>query len=231
MTLRQMSKILQKSSVNTSTCFQCSFSTTKSVFAVYPPTFVDPNPDPAFYKQHPPKETDEIALQPVKAAPSTQTYSVFYDEKLWKFEKFVLKKGKSPVSRRLVRGALEQIKAIQIKKYHRATEEEKLSIETDPLKIFHQALENSKPLLNITHVTVGSRTYHVPTIMPEKKQLLFIVKAMRAHVWAGHPNTDAAIRLGNEILAAANNEGAAVKAKQDLHKQAYANRAYGNLLS
>ena len=190
--------------------------------------YMDPNPDPLSYQKSP-DPSDEIAIKPVKAAPTSQTYSIFYDEKLYKFEKMLIKKGNSCVARRLTRDSLQYIKSVQVKKYHRASEEEKSTIELNPLVIFHQAFENSKPLLDLQKVKKSGKTYMVPVPMKPKKQFFFSFKAIHDHVWSGHPNTDAAIRIGKELLNAYNNEGAAVRAKQLLHKQAYANRAYKNL--
>ena len=208
---------------------KCFFTASARVFAQYNPSYVNPNPDPEFYRNNPPDSNDEIAVLPVKAAPTSQTYSNFYDEKVLKLEKLILKKGNSATARRIVRGALLYIKTVQVKKYHRAALQDRDSIELNPYTIFHQALENSKPLLDLKRVERGGQAYRVPVVMQPEKQFFFVIKAMTNHVWSGKPNTDAAERLGKEILAAYNNDGAAVKAKQNLHKQAYANRAYSSL--
>ena len=208
---------------------KCFFSVDARILAQYSPKYVDPNPDPEFYRNNPPNPQDEIALKPVKAASTSQTYSTFYDENVLKFEKMLLKKGKSSTARRIMRDTFEYIKLVQVKKYHKAALEDRDSIELDPFVIFGQALENSKPLLSVNKVKKGKRVYLVPIVMPVKKQFFFVSKAMCTHIRSGKPKTDASERLGKEILAAYHNEGFAVKAKQDLHKQAYTNRAYTNL--
>ena len=229
-TINQLLWGSQKLTVAVAHLPKCLFSTDMTKFARYSESFVDPNPDRKMYRQGPPQLSDDIASKLVKAAPTSQTYSNFYDKELYKFEKMLVKKGNSATARKIVRGTLEYIKIDRVTKYHKASPEERDLIELNPVVIFHQALENCKPLVALKNVKKGGRVYKVPAVMTPKKQFFFVVKSLTSHVWSGNkPNNEASIRFGKEILAAYNNEGAAVKAKQNLHKQAYANRAYGNL--
>lgn len=70
--------------------------------------------------------------------------------------------GKKALARSLIEKAFENIKRTQIERYHLAsTQEEKDRIELDPKKILHQAIENSKPLLQLTPIKRGGITYQV----------------------------------------------------------------------
>ncbi|CAK8675861.1 small ribosomal subunit protein uS7m-like [Clavelina lepadiformis] len=196
----------------------------------YNKTFVPPNPDPKFYKDDVPAKDDELSQKNIKPAPSDQTYSCFYDHELHRFEKIVLRKGNSVQTRQLIWRTFEEIKCIQLKKYNAADEDEKENIELNPLKIFHQALDNAKPLVDVVSVSKGGASYRVPVSVNPNQQLFFATKSIREELWKGKPKNAAALRLAKELLAAYNNEGGAVKRKLDLHKEAHANRAYANLL-
>jgi len=97
----------------------------------------------------------------------------------------------------------------------------------DPLKVFEKALQNATPQVQVTSRRVGGANYQVPSeVRPERKFMLaakWIIIAARAK-----KGKQMSIRLAEELLAAANNEGAAIKKKQDTHKMAEANRAFAH---
>jgi len=191
----------------------------------YNPTYHDPDPDPESYVIN---ENDDLLKVKLKAAPSSQNYSAFYDQKLYNFQKHILKQGKEALASKIMRETLEHIKCVQIKKYNSAEPHERSSIEVNPLKVFHAALENAKPIVGVKRLTKGAQAYQVPYPLTPEQQFFMMVKWMLNHVRSGKPNTPAAIRLGNELLAAYNGEGVAMKRKQELHKLAEANRAYAH---
>nr|XP_004226129.1 28S ribosomal protein S7, mitochondrial-like [Ciona intestinalis] len=205
------------------------FSTTNAVKAIYPDTYADPRPDRKSYFDESDTEQDNLATKMVKAAPNTFTYSVFYDPVLYKFEKMILKKGKGALAKKILQDALTNIKIAQLKKYHAASPEEKESIEVDPLVVFHTAIENASPILGLTRVKKGSMTYQIPHVLSDEKRLFLVSTWMLKYIRSNRPKNEAGIRIGNELLAAYNNQGTTVKRKQALHKSAEANRAYINI--
>jgi small subunit ribosomal protein S7 len=136
----------------------------------------------------------------------------FGDTVLSKFMNSVMKDGKKSAAERIVYGALDQI-------------EDKAK--QNPVELFHQALENVMPALEVRSRRVGGATYQVPIeVRTDRRQALairWIILAARAR----GENTMVE-RLSGELLDAANNRGAAVKKREDTHRMAEANRAFSH---
>ena len=96
-----------------------------------------------------------------------------------------------------------------------------------PVKIFEQALENVKPMIEVKSRRVGGSTYQVPTeVRPSRRTALgirWIIGFARKR-----SEKSMAIKLAAELLDAANKKGAAVKKKDDTHKMADANKAFAH---
>ena len=96
-----------------------------------------------------------------------------------------------------------------------------------PLKIFEQALENVKPMIEVKSRRVGGSTYQVPTeIRPSRKTALgirWVISFARKRSEKGMVN-----KLAAELLDAANKRGASVKKREDTHKMADANKAFAH---
>jgi len=96
-----------------------------------------------------------------------------------------------------------------------------------PLKIFEQALENVKPMIEVKSRRVGGSTYQVPTeIRPSRKTALgirWIIGFASKRSEKGMVN-----KLAAELLDAANKRGASVKKREDTHKMADANKAFAH---
>ena len=96
-----------------------------------------------------------------------------------------------------------------------------------PLKIFEQALENVKPMIEVNSRRVGGSTYQVPTeIRPSRKTALgirWIISFARKRSEKGMVD-----KLAAELLDAANKRGASVKKREDTHKMADANKAFAH---
>jgi small subunit ribosomal protein S7 len=96
-----------------------------------------------------------------------------------------------------------------------------------PVKIFEQALENVKPMIEVKSRRVGGSTYQVPTeIRPSRKTALgirWIISFARKRSEKGMVN-----KLAAELLDAANKRGASVKKREDTHKMADANKAFAH---
>jgi small subunit ribosomal protein S7 len=96
-----------------------------------------------------------------------------------------------------------------------------------PLKLFEQAIENVRPLIEVKSRRVGGSTYQVPTeIRPSRRTALgirWIISYARQRPEKGMAN-----KLAGEIMDAANRRGASVKKKEDTHKMAEANKAFAH---
>ena len=96
-----------------------------------------------------------------------------------------------------------------------------------PLKIFEQAVDNVRPLIEVKSRRVGGSTYQVPTeIRPSRRTALgirWIISYARQR-----PEKGMAKKLAAELMDAANNRGASVKKKEDTHKMAEANKAFAH---
>jgi len=136
----------------------------------------------------------------------------FNDIIITKFMNAVMEQGKKSVAERIVYGALDKIEA---------------RAKSDPVQMFHQALENVMPAVEVRSRRVGGATYQVPVeVRPDRRQALairWIISAAR-----GRNENTMVDRLSGELLDAANNRGSAVKKREDTHKMADANRAFSH---
>ena len=136
----------------------------------------------------------------------------FGDLVVSKFMNNLMKDGKKSVAEAIVYGAFDQM-------------EEKAK--QDPIAMFHQALENVMPAIEVRSRRVGGATYQVPVeVRPDRRQALairWLISAARAR----NENT-MEDRLSGELLDAANNRGTAVKKREDTHRMAEANRAFSH---
>jgi len=136
----------------------------------------------------------------------------YSDLVLSKFMNAIMTAGKKSTAERIVYGALDKVE-------DRAKQ--------DPMQMFHQALENVMPSVEVRSRRVGGATYQVPVeVRVERRQALairWIIIAARAR----NENT-MVDRLSGELLDAANNRGTAVKKREDTHKMAEANRAFSH---
>ena len=97
----------------------------------------------------------------------------------------------------------------------------------DPLKVFHEAIDNVKPTLEVRSRRVGGATYQVPIeVRAARRQAL----AIRWIVELARDRSENTMteRLSAELLDAANNRGAAVKKREDTHRMAEANKAFSH---
>jgi small subunit ribosomal protein S7 len=93
--------------------------------------------------------------------------------------------------------------------------------------MFHQALENVMPALEVRSRRVGGATYQVPVeVRTERRQAL----AIRWIITAARSRGENTMieRLSGELMDAANNRGTAVKKREDTHRMADANRAFSH---
>jgi small subunit ribosomal protein S7 len=129
-----------------------------------------------------------------------------------KFMNSLMFEGKKSAAETIVYGALERIEQ---------------KAKRDGLELFHEALTNVKPAIEVRSRRVGGATYQVPVeVRNDRRQALairWIITAAR-----GRNENTMEERLSGELLDAANNRGTAVKKREDTHKMAEANRAFSH---
>ena len=134
------------------------------------------------------------------------------DTVLAKFINSVMEHGKKGVAERIVYGALEKISK---------------KVSQDAVRVFHDAIENVKPTVEVRSRRVGGANYQVPVeVRPERRQALafrWIVTNAR-----GRNESTMIDRLSAELLDASANRGGAVKKREDTHRMAEANRAFSH---
>ncbi len=136
----------------------------------------------------------------------------FGDLVVTKFMNAVMHHGKKSTAETIVYGALDQVQA---------------KTKQEPVTVFHQALDNVAPHVEVRSRRVGGATYQVPVdVRPERRQAL----AIRWLIAAARKRNETTMieRLSGELMDAANNRGAAVKKREDTHKMADANRAFSH---
>jgi small subunit ribosomal protein S7 len=111
--------------------------------------------------------------------------------------------------------------------FYRALDIIKDKTRSDPVKVFGQAMNNVKPLIEVRPRRVGGATYQVPVeVRPERKMAL----AIRWIIGFSKQRSEKTMeeKLSAELIDAANNRGAAIKKKEDTHKMAEANKAFAH---
>jgi small subunit ribosomal protein S7 len=136
----------------------------------------------------------------------------FGDRVVTKFMNNLMHAGKKSVAEGIVYGALDRVEG---------------KLKREPVEVFHEALDNIKPSVEVRSRRVGGATYQVPVeVRPERREALairWLIKAARAR----NENTMEA-RLAGELMDAASNRGTAVKRREDTHKMAEANKAFSH---
>lgn len=136
----------------------------------------------------------------------------FGDLVITKFMNAIMYDGKKSVAETIVYGALDSVQA---------------KSKQEPVALFHTALGNVAPHVEVRSRRVGGATYQVPVdVRPERRQALairWLINAAR-----GRNETTMVDRLSGELLDAANNRGSAVKKREDTHRMADANRAFSH---
>ena len=136
----------------------------------------------------------------------------FGDRVLSKFMNNLMYAGKKSVAEGIVYGALGRVEG---------------KLKREPVEVFHEALDNVKPSVEVRSRRVGGATYQVPVeVRPHRRSAL----AMRWLVDAARKRSEKSMdkRLAGELMDAADNRGTAVKKREDTHKMAEANRAFSH---
>ena len=136
----------------------------------------------------------------------------YSDLVLTKFMNAVMEDGKKSVAERIVYGALERMES---------------KAKSDPVAMFHQALDNVMPSVEVRSRRVGGATYQVPVEVRSERRQALAIRWIIAAARARNENTMVE-RLSGELLDAASSRGTAVKKREDTHKMADANRAFSH---
>lgn len=136
----------------------------------------------------------------------------FGDAVLTKFMNSLMVDGKKSVAERIVYSAFDRVED-RLKKA--------------PVEVFHEALENIKPSVEVRSRRVGGATYQVPVEVRVERREALAIRWLIAAARSRNENTMEE-RLAGELADAVNGRGAAVKRREDTHKMADANKAFSH---
>ena len=136
----------------------------------------------------------------------------FGDRVLTKFMNNLMYDGKKSAAETIVYGAMDRIEG---------------KLKRPPVEVFHEALDNIKPAVEVRSRRVGGATYQVPVeVRPERREALAIRWLITAS--RGRNENTMEERLANELIDAVQSRGTAVKKREDTHKMAEANKAFSH---
>ena len=138
---------------------------------------------------------------------------VYGDLVVAKFINNLMKQGKKSLAEKIFYQSIEKIK--------------KQGKVDDGIELFKKALGNVAPVLEVKSKRIGGATYQVPIEISESRQMALGMRWIITYAKSRKGQT-MADRLSAELLAAANNDGSAVKKKEDTHKMAEANKAFAH---
>jgi small subunit ribosomal protein S7 len=134
------------------------------------------------------------------------------DRVVSKFMNNLMVDGKKSVAETIVYNAFDRVQT---------------RLRREPVEVFHEALDNIKPAVEVRSRRVGGATYQVPVeVRPERREAL----AIRWLIDASKKRNENTMeeRLAGELLDAVNGRGTAVKKREDTHKMADANKAFSH---
>ena len=138
---------------------------------------------------------------------------VYGDLIVAKFINNLMKQGKKSLAEKIFYQSIEKIK--------------KQGKVADGIELFKKALENVAPVLEVKSKRIGGATYQVPIEISDARPMALAMRWIIGFSKSRKGQT-MADRLAAELLAAANNDGAAVKKKEDTHRMAEANKAFAH---
>ncbi len=137
----------------------------------------------------------------------------FNDVLVSRFVNCLLRKGKKSLAERILYSALDKLG-------------EKVKDE-EPLRVFKKAVDNASPHLEVRSRRVGGATYQVPVEVSAGRRQALSIRWLIGHAKA-RPGRSMAEKLTAELLDAYNNQGGAVKKKDEVHRMAEANKAFAH---
>jgi len=138
----------------------------------------------------------------------------FGDLVLSRFMNVLMYDGKKSTAERIVYAAMDTLKR-------------RVGPNGDPLRLFHEAMDNVKPAVEVRSRRVGGATYQVPVeVRPERRQALairWLIESARKRGENSMPR-----KLAGELLDASENRGGAIKKREETHRMADANKAFAH---
>ncbi len=138
---------------------------------------------------------------------------VYGDLIVAKFINNLMKQGKKSLAEKIFYQSIEKIK--------------KQGKVDDGIELFKKALDNVAPMLEVKSKRIGGATYQVPIEISEGRRMALAMRWIISYSKSRKGQT-MADKLAAELLAAANNDGSAVKKKEDTHRMAEANKAFSH---
>jgi len=135
-----------------------------------------------------------------------------HDTLIAKFINGIMRKGKKSLAESIFYRALDLVK----ERTH-----------SDPVKMFKQAMDNVKPLLEVRPRRVGGATYQVPVEVRTERKNALAIRWIIGYA-KQRPEKTMEEKLSGEFIDAANNRGASIKKREDTHKMAEANKAFAH---
>lgn len=137
---------------------------------------------------------------------------IYGDTQVSQFINKVMKKGKKTTAQKIVYGSFDIVRE---------------KTQKEPLEVFKKAVENASPILEVKPKRIGGATYQVPMEVRQERRIFLALKWIIDGARAGKGKSMQE-KLSQEIMNVANNEGSAMKKKNDMHRMAEANRAFAH---
>jgi len=137
---------------------------------------------------------------------------VYGDLAVAKFINYLMSKGKKGVAEKIFYDAMETVAQ---------------RTKTDGIKVFKDAVSNASPMLEVKSRRIGGATYQVPIEVPEGRRF-FLASHWIISSATGRSGKPMSELLAHELISAANNDGGAIKKKDDTHRMAEANKAFAH---
>ncbi|XP_023307589.2 28S ribosomal protein S7, mitochondrial [Lucilia cuprina] len=195
--------------------------------SAYPKHFI--NPIYSKSQQNESKVADKynkLIHVPTKATKNDESSSIYFNEIVRKMVNYITKKGNKKLARTILENSFECMKRTQIERIHLGKHQGCTTI--DPYSLIVQAIENSRPLMQLMAIKRGGVTYSVPVPVAEKRSYFLAMKWILDAAKEKERNIHLPEKLAWEVLDAAYGQGRVIKRKNDLHKQCEINRAYAH---
>ena len=136
----------------------------------------------------------------------------YNDQLVSRFINGLMERGKKSVAQRILYNALEALG-------QKGNE--------DPLKLFHQAVDNVKPLIEVKSRRVGGATYQVPVEVRQDRRVSLAIRWIIGFA-KGRAEKSMEVKLAGEFIDASQNRGGSIKKREDTHKMTEANKAFAH---
>ncbi len=137
---------------------------------------------------------------------------VYNDVGVARFINYLMERGKKGLSEKILYGSFDIIQQ---------------KTKSDPLELFKKAIENVAPIVEVKSKRVGGATYQVPVEVRNNRRQALAYRWIISYSKKRSQKTMSE-KLAAELIGAANNEGGAIKKREDTHRMAEANKAFAH---